>query len=332
MTDDDGGRSHLRLIVQPPADAPAGPNAPEAPDRPASTPPERHEPATAATYPLGAWLSLHDLTGSVAMVTGSAAGLDLAIATALADFGARVVVAQRDIDRARVAARHSSRQAAGGAVAVGLDPSQPVQLRRGIGAIEHLTRRIDMLVVLADLEGLLRPDTTDALFMPDLVAIVRAVERRMAVVGGGRILVVAGGVPRDPAVGAMARGAISALVHAAAPDFSLAGVTINGVLSGPAMAPSGASQPEPGPRASAESETTAFGGTQVPAIPNVGADTTTSPTSPDDTGVISFPVATDPSATPPPADAMAAVISAMLGLIGPAMQRTTGQVITLGDH
>lgn len=329
MTDDDGGRSHLRLIGQPPADAPASPNAPDAPDRPAGTPPERTEPATAATYPPGAWLSLHDLTGSVAMVTGSAAGLDLAVATALADFGARVVVAQRDIDRARAVAQHASRQAAGGAVAVGLDPSQPVQLRRGIGAIEHLTRRIDMLVVLADLDGLVRPGSSDALSMPDLVAIVRAVERRMAVLGGGRILIVAGGLPRDPAVGAMTRGAISAFVHAAAPDFSLAGVTINGVLSGPAVAPAVTSDP----RASAEPGNDAPSKTQVPAIPGDDPDSPSAPNTSDTTaGVIPFPVTTDPATPLPPVNVLAPVISGMLGLIGPAMQRTTGQVLTIDDR
>ena len=331
MTDDEGGRPHLRLMGQPPADRPGGP------EQPANGAPDRPETAIPLTIPPGAWLSLHDLTGSVAMVTGSATGLDLAIVTALADFGARVVVAQRDIDRARFVAQHASRQATGGAVAVGLDPAQPVQLRRGISAVEHLTRRIDLLIVLADLDGVLQPRHADTLTMPELVATIRAVERRMAVLGGGRILIVASGLPRDPAVGTMAQGAITAFVQTTAPVFQVAGVTINGILTGltgspvTEMAPApiaGAAASAPGsspapdsaaPGASDETETETETETTI--------DSATPPT--DDAGVIPFPVTTNTASEIPPADA-AAVISGMLGLIGPAMQQTTGQVLTVG--
>ena len=53
----------------------------------------------------------------------------------------------------------------------------------------------------------------------------------MAVLGGGRIVVVAGGTPRDPAVGAITTGAVAEFVRTTAPDFAAQGVSINGIIA-----------------------------------------------------------------------------------------------------
>ncbi len=65
----------------------------------------------------------------------------------------------------------------------------------------------------------------------EMIHLVRAAERRMAVLGGGRILIVAGGTPRDPAVGAITAGAVAEFVRTTAPAFLGQNVTINGIIA-----------------------------------------------------------------------------------------------------
>jgi NAD(P)-dependent dehydrogenase (short-subunit alcohol dehydrogenase family) len=86
---------------------------------------------------------LFDLTGRVALITGATGHLGSAMARALAEAGASVVVASRDADRARAAAdalpggRHH---------AVTLDHMDPAALERGFTDAVALAGKIDVLV------------------------------------------------------------------------------------------------------------------------------------------------------------------------------------------
>ncbi len=225
MSDDENGRPRLRLIGQPTGDAIDGDGEPATS---ASSPASLPDPNP---YPAGAWSTLHDLTGLVVLLTGHGDGLDDAIATGLADHGARMAIAQRDIERAKVTAQISSRHGSQGSIALGMDSTRAEHVRRGIGAVEQLTSQLDALVVIVDLgRATASREAAGGVSLGEMIHLVRAAERRMAVLGGGRILIVAGGTPRDPAVGAITTGAVAEFVRATAPAFTAQNVTINGIV------------------------------------------------------------------------------------------------------
>ncbi len=230
MSDDDNSRPRLRLIGQPP-DGAAGDDG-EAAGNSAETSQTPPETVTPNLYPAGAWSTLHDLTGRVILLTGHGDGLDEAIATGLADHGARMAIAQRDVERAKVTAQISSRPGSQGSIALGMDSTKAEQVRRGIGAVEQLTSQLDALVVIVDLgRASANREAASGVSLGEMIHLVRAAERRMAVLGGGRILIVAGGTPRDPAVGAITAGAVAEFVRTTAPTFVSQNVTINGIIA-----------------------------------------------------------------------------------------------------
>jgi NAD(P)-dependent dehydrogenase (short-subunit alcohol dehydrogenase family) len=222
---DDNGRPHLRLIGQPTTDSSGG-------DERDTIRTETAPGVDPGRYPAGAWSSLHDLTGRVMLLTGHGDGLDDALATGLADYGARLAIAQRDIERAKLTAQLSSRPGSQGSIAFAMDSTRPEHVRRGIGAVEQLTGQLDALVVVVDLgRATANRDAGSGVSLGEMIHLVRAAERRMAVLGGGRILIVAGGTPRDPAVGAITVGAVTEFVRTTAPGFAAQGVTINGIVA-----------------------------------------------------------------------------------------------------
>ncbi len=251
MSDDDNGRPRLRLIGPPTGDTT------DSEGEPATGSSSPTPLPTPNSYPAGAWSTLHDLTGLVILLTGHGDGLDVAIATGLADYGARMAIAQRDIDRAKVTAQISSRPGSQGSIALGMDSTRAEHVRRGIGAVEQLTSQLDALVVIVDLgRASANREAASGVSLGEMIHLVRAAERRMAVLGGGRILIVAGGTPRDPAVGAITTGAVAEFVRTTAPAFATQNVTINGIIAAlpdtalsapaplaPAALPAG---PEPG--------------------------------------------------------------------------------------
>jgi NAD(P)-dependent dehydrogenase (short-subunit alcohol dehydrogenase family) len=81
-----------------------------------------------------------ELTGKIAIVTGGAMGIGLAVARALADAGARVVVADRDSEAGRQAAAEV------GGLFVRADVSEDDELRRMIATAERFGGGLDVLV------------------------------------------------------------------------------------------------------------------------------------------------------------------------------------------
>ena len=89
---------------------------------------------------------LFDLSGRVALITGATGHLGAAMAEALAEAGARVVVASRNLAKARAAAASLVGAEAGRHLAVALDHLDEGSVERGFSAAVEQAGRIDVLV------------------------------------------------------------------------------------------------------------------------------------------------------------------------------------------
>lgn len=90
------------------------------------------------------------LSGRVALVTGAARGIGLAIASALAGAGARLIVHDRDDEAEAVARRLGGED--GGAKALIADLAQPGAVRDIVGKLERQALSPDILVLCASME------------------------------------------------------------------------------------------------------------------------------------------------------------------------------------
>lgn len=132
-----------------------------------------------------------DLGTKVAVITGGASGIGLAIAQLYASFGARVVLADRDLDAATAAAKSIE-----GAAAVGCDVTSSDSVAAAVEQIEMTTGPIDILVnsagvaMLAPAEDLSdgQWDTTIAVNLSGTYRMCREVGRRMLPRGSGKII------------------------------------------------------------------------------------------------------------------------------------------------
>ena len=92
-------------------------------------------------------MSLFDLSGKVAVVTGSSRGIGRAIVERMAEQGAKVVVSSRNIEPCReVAAAVNTKFGAGRAIAVAANISSKEQLSRLVGETMRAFGQIDVLV------------------------------------------------------------------------------------------------------------------------------------------------------------------------------------------
>ena len=92
-------------------------------------------------------MSLFDMTGKVAVVTGSSRGIGRAIAEAFAKQGARVVISSRKLDACRVVADGlNARHGDGAAIAAAANISSKAALADLVAAAREAFGRIDVLV------------------------------------------------------------------------------------------------------------------------------------------------------------------------------------------
>jgi len=94
------------------------------------------------------------LAGQVAIVTGAASGLGREIATTYAREGAKVAIADLNLDLAGATARAiaSSCPAGGGAMAVKMDVTSEDEVNAGVAEVIHAWGRIDILVANAGIQ------------------------------------------------------------------------------------------------------------------------------------------------------------------------------------
>lgn len=186
---------------------------------------------------------LFDLTGQVALVTGSSRGLGWAMAQALAAAGARVVLNARDA--AAVASRKAELEAAGlAAEAIACDVTEAAAPARMLGEIVGRLGRLDVLVANAATTvrkpALEQGDEDWArVIEADLSAafrLAREAGRVMADAGYGRIVFTSsinGMVVRPGMVGyASAKTGLFGLARVLAVELAPRGVTVNALAPG----------------------------------------------------------------------------------------------------
>jgi len=184
-----------------------------------------------------------DLTGRVALVTGSARGLGLEMARALGTAGAHVFVSGREAQTSGDAATRLS----GEGIKASPLPFDVADLEAAHNAIEQIVSEaggIDILVNNAaardrrDLFAFERDAITDLLYV-DLVApfeLSRLAATHMKPKGRGRIINVTSigahiSLKGDPVYG-MAKGGLSAATRALAAELGPSGITVNAICPG----------------------------------------------------------------------------------------------------
>lgn len=188
-------------------------------------------------------MSLFDLSGRRALVTGSSAGLGFAAAQALAGAGARLMINGRDTARAEAAAAHI-RAEGGDAHALAFDVVDEHARGQALAHIEA-TGGLDILVNnvgLRDRRALFDIDSASAralietnLFVPFELARAAA-KIMMARKAKGRIVnvsSVAGSLanPGDPVYG-VSKAGLDGLTRALAAELGPHGINVNGVAPG----------------------------------------------------------------------------------------------------
>lgn len=187
--------------------------------------------------------SMFALTGKVAVVTGGNGGIGLAMAAALAEAGARVVLAARNPDKGAEAVRHIADRG-GDARFVPADLSDPEAASACIAAVAAEEGRLDILVNNAGITARKRPEDLDiaeweAVLRTNLTAAFacsKAAYPALKASGAGRILNIGSmyslfGAPFASAYGA-SKGGIVQLTRSLATAWAADGITVNAVLPG----------------------------------------------------------------------------------------------------
>jgi NAD(P)-dependent dehydrogenase (short-subunit alcohol dehydrogenase family) len=177
--------------------------------------------------------------GAVALLTGGASGIGLAVARQLAERGTRVVIADRD-----AAAGQSAADEVHGRF-VATDVSEPAAVQAAIDAAETEYGRLDLAVLNAgvttgespiEVLDLARYRATLGVNVDGVVFGIRSALPALRRAGGGAIVVTASlsgltPYPDDP-IYAMTKHAVVGLVRSLAQPLSADAVTINAICPG----------------------------------------------------------------------------------------------------
>jgi NAD(P)-dependent dehydrogenase (short-subunit alcohol dehydrogenase family) len=205
--------------------------------------------AAPVTYSAGQFSSMFDLTGKCALVIGGGGGIGGAIAHALADFGARIAIADLSLDAAQGIAGACHRAGNGAAYACAIDVTDADQVNQVVAQVERELGKIDILVNSAGIN--IRKDVID--YTPEdwfkiintnlsgVFFVTQAVARGMLARGYGRIITLGSvsslmGHPQH-APYAATKGGIAIMTKAMATEWATKGVTVNAI--GPAYTETG---------------------------------------------------------------------------------------------
>jgi len=193
-----------------------------------------------------------ELTGKVAVVTGSSRGIGLGIARELAREGCRVVLCARGEERLRAAARELREEAGAEVLAEALDVTEPGAAERLLAAATERFGGVDVLV--NNVGGNRRKPFTetteedwDAILQVNLRAAVRfcrAAIPRMRARGGGSILFVASIWGREAAPAGLSlygatKSAVVSLAKTMALELAADGIRVNSIAPGSIRFPGG---------------------------------------------------------------------------------------------
>jgi len=187
---------------------------------------------------------LFDLSGRVAIITGSSRGLGLASAKGMAEHGARVVISGRKPESCEAAAAEI-RTAGGEAIAVPCNIGRKDELQRLVGAAVAQWGRIDIVMANAAIHPWigsvldLKDETFDKFMQVNVQSSIWLAQMTvpgMLERGYGRFIVVASvvGLLGDPVTGTygLTKAADMQFVRNMAMEFGSRGVTANCIAPG----------------------------------------------------------------------------------------------------
>ena len=185
-------------------------------------------------------MSLFDLSGRVALVTGGNGGIGLGMARGLAACGARVIVAGRDAAKNTAAVA----ELGGDAAAIQADMLAQGAAEQLLAEVLAIGGRLDILVNNAGTNIRKRPDlVTDEEWatvmdtnLTSVMRLTRAAYPALKASGRGRVINIGSmlsifGVPFSPAYGA-SKGAIVQYTKSLAAAWAVDGITANAILPG----------------------------------------------------------------------------------------------------
>jgi NAD(P)-dependent dehydrogenase (short-subunit alcohol dehydrogenase family) len=191
-------------------------------------------------------MSLFDLTGKVALITGSSRGIGRAIAEAMADQGAKVVISSRKADACDAAADAiNGKHGEGAAIAVPANISSKDALRHLVDETRRQLGRIDILVCNAASNPYYGPmagisdDQFRKILENNVLAnhwLVGMVAPEMVARREGSIVIISsiGGLSSSTVIGAynISKAADLQLARNLAAEFGPAGVRVNCIAPG----------------------------------------------------------------------------------------------------
>ncbi len=194
--------------------------------------------------------NLFDLTGKVAIVSGAAQGIGRATALALAQYGADVVLVDRNLKGAQATAAQA-RQSGRQTLAVATDVSDPAAIEQLFHQLDEQFGRIDFLGNIAGDGYLCQPETLPIeelhRVLQNLVvgrfAMCQQAGRRMLAQGAGSIMNI-GSLASSTALGrghtaySMAMGAVIQMTRELSTEWSCRGVRVNCVTPAQVINPS----------------------------------------------------------------------------------------------
>ncbi len=189
-------------------------------------------------------MSLFDLSGRTALVTGSSRGIGMALAQGLLEAGARVVVHGRDLSRAEATASDLS-VATGGATGVAtFDVTDAEAVHRGVSEIERVWGVPDILVNNAGIQrrgpllDFTKADWDDlvATNLTSVFLVGQRVARGMAVRGSGKIVNIGSVQSRLARPGiapySATKGGLVMLTRGMCADLASSGIQANALAPG----------------------------------------------------------------------------------------------------
>jgi 2-deoxy-D-gluconate 3-dehydrogenase len=188
-------------------------------------------------------LSMFDLSGRVAVVTGGNGGIGLGLAIGLGDAGAAVAILARNEEKNR-AALNTLRQHDARAIAVRLDVTDRAALKPALDEVERALGPIDILINNAGIAitgGALRLDPADwdrvlETNLNSAFLLSKYAAQSMAARGGGKIINIASeysrfGNPISPSYSA-SKGALIQLTKSMAIELARHNVQVNAIVPG----------------------------------------------------------------------------------------------------
>ena len=191
-------------------------------------------------------MSLFDLTGKVAIITGSSRGIGRAIAEAMAQQGAKVVISSRKADACQEAARTiNDRHGEGSAIVVPANISSKDELQNLVDETRRQLGKVDILVCNAASNPYYGPmagisdDQFRKILENNVIAnhwLIQMVAPEMLERKEGSIIIVSsiGGLTSSAVIGAynISKAADFQLARNLAAEFGPAGVRVNCIAPG----------------------------------------------------------------------------------------------------